>query len=65
MLLIWVFDAQVTQLIQLYIVGVFVPFTLSQLGMVKRWTKLLADPALPEAERRRWSVIGWSTPSDS
>ncbi len=53
MLLIWVFDAQVTQLIQLYIVGVFVSFTLSQLGMVKHWTKLLADPALPEAERRK------------
>jgi len=40
-LLIFVFDAQVTRLIQLYIVGVFVSFTASQAGMVRHWTKLL------------------------
>ncbi len=48
MVLIWAFDAQVTRLIQLYIVGVFVSFTLSQLGMVKHWNALLRtepDPA--------------------
>ena len=39
--LVWAFDAQVTRLIQLYIVGVFVSFTLSQLGMVKHWNRLL------------------------
>ena len=39
--LIWSFDAQVTRLIQLYIVGVFVSFTLSQLGMVKHWNRHL------------------------
>ncbi|WP_149202952.1 APC family permease [Actinotalea subterranea] len=39
--LIWAFDAQVTRLIQLYIVGVFVSFTLSQLGMVKHWNRAL------------------------
>src|SRR5450759_3029692 len=43
MVLVWAFDAQVTRLIQLYIVGVFVSFTLSQLGMVKHWTRLLAE----------------------
>jgi amino acid transporter len=31
------FDAQVTKLIPLYAVGVFIAFTLSQSGMVKRW----------------------------
>jgi amino acid transporter len=36
-LLLWVFDASVTQLIPLYTVGVFVAFTLSQSGMVRRW----------------------------
>ncbi|ACZ30935.1 conserved hypothetical protein [Xylanimonas cellulosilytica DSM 15894] len=36
--LILAFDAQVTRLIQLYIVGVFVSFTLSQLGMIRHWT---------------------------
>jgi amino acid transporter len=35
------FNAEVTALIQLYIVGVFVSFTLSQIGMVKHWTRLL------------------------
>ncbi len=46
--LIWAFDAQVTRLIQLYIVGVFVSFTLSQLGMMRHWGRLLPtepDPA--------------------
>jgi amino acid transporter len=40
-LLIIAFDAQVTRLIQLYIVGVFVSFTLSQTGMVRHWTRAL------------------------
>jgi hypothetical protein len=35
------FNAEVTSLIQLYIVGVFVSFTLSQIGMVRHWTRLL------------------------
>jgi len=42
------FNAEVTQLIQLYIVGVFISFTFSQIGMVRHWTRLLAtedDPA--------------------
>jgi amino acid transporter len=36
-----VFRASVTNLIQLYIIGVFVSFTLGQVGMVVHWTKLL------------------------
>jgi amino acid transporter len=51
-LLIVVFDAQVTRLIQLYIVGVFVSFNLSQLGMIRHWTRLLKTETDP-AERRR------------
>ena len=39
-LLIWAFDAQVSRLVQLYVVGVFLSFTLSQLGMVRRWLRL-------------------------
>jgi amino acid transporter len=39
--LILSFHAEVTRLIQLYIVGVFVSFTLSQTGMVRHWTRLL------------------------
>ena len=37
--LIWVFHAQLTHLIQLYVVGVFTAFTLSQAGMVRRWMR--------------------------
>jgi amino acid transporter len=36
-LLIWTFDANLNRLIQLYVVGVFTAFTLSQAGMVRRW----------------------------
>jgi amino acid transporter len=39
-LLIVVFDAQVNRLIQLYILGVFLSFTLSQLGMVRHWQRV-------------------------
>jgi len=39
--LIIAFEAEVTRLIQLYIVGVFVSFTLSQLGMIRHWTRHL------------------------
>ena len=35
------FDANVDQLIHLYIIGVFTSFTLSQAGMVRRWNRLL------------------------
>ena len=50
--LIQVFDAQTTKLIQLYIVGVFVSFNLSQLGMIRHWTRGLKTERDP-AERRR------------
>jgi amino acid transporter len=39
-LLIYAFDAELTRLIQLYVVGVFTAFTLSQSGMVRRWWRL-------------------------
>jgi amino acid transporter len=39
-LLIYAFDAELTRLIQLYVVGVFTAFTLSQAGMVRRWLRL-------------------------
>ncbi len=50
-LLIWAFDAQLTRLIQLYVVGVFTAFTLSQTGMVKHWLKV------KEAKWQRSAVI--------
>ncbi len=50
--LIWLFDAQVTRLIQLYIVGVFISFTLSQLGMIKHWARELRKATGPQERRR-------------
>jgi amino acid transporter len=50
--LIWAFDASTTRLIQLYIVGVFVSFTLSQAGMVRHWNRLLATERDQVARRR-------------
>ncbi|MEP9391405.1 APC family permease [Gordonia sp. VNQ95] len=46
------FGGEVTALIQLYIVGVFVSFTLSQTGMVRHWTRLLRTETDPSARRR-------------
>ncbi|KAA1420153.1 APC family permease [Mumia zhuanghuii] len=50
--LILAFDAEVTRLIQLYIVGVFVSFTLSQLGMLRHWNRLLPT-VIEQVDRRR------------
>ncbi|MET8471217.1 APC family permease [Streptomyces sp. NPDC006422] len=41
-LLVVIYGADSTRLIQLYIVGVFVSFTLSQIGMVRHWNRHLA-----------------------
>lgn len=60
--LVWVFDARVTQLIQLYIVGVFASFTLSQLGMVRHWVRMLrlAHDPRERARMRRARAISWA-----
>ena len=50
--LIIIFDADVSKLIQLYIVGVFVSFTMSQIGMVKHWTRLLRTEQDASVARR-------------
>jgi hypothetical protein len=50
--LIVAFDAQTTRLIQLYIVGVFVSFNLSQLGMIRHWTRHLRTESDPAARRK-------------
>ena len=56
------FDANIDKLIQLYIIGVFTSFTLSQAGMVRHWNRTIprsparapaADADLPLDQRRR------------
>jgi amino acid transporter len=54
--LVVAFDAEVTRLIQLYIIGVFVSFVLSQSGMIRHWNRLLRDsPPAEQARRMRRS----------
>lgn len=57
--LIVLYDAEVTKLIQLYIVGVFVSFTLSQVGMIRHWNRELrgAPPDSGETARMRRSRV--------
>lgn len=51
-ILVYLYGADSTRLIQLYIVGVFVSFTLSQIGMVRHWNRHLRSETDP-AKRRR------------
>lgn len=50
--LLVVYQASVSRLIQLYILGVFTSFTLSQLGMIRHWTRLIGSEK-DANERRR------------
>ncbi|HEY4420145.1 MAG TPA: APC family permease [Pseudonocardia sp.] len=56
------FQADVTRLIALYTVGVFTSFTLSQIGMLRHWNRLLAtesDPAARRKMRRSQAINGF------
>ena len=48
------FDANIDKLIQLYIIGVFTSFTLSQAGMVRHWNRTI--PHSPPERRRRMRI---------
>jgi hypothetical protein len=57
--LIYAFDADVTRLIQLYIIGVFTSFSIGQWGMVRHWNRELGierDPGA-RARMRRSQII--------
>lgn len=56
--LIIVFNAEVTRLIQMYIVGVFLSFTTSQLGMIRHWNRALrVTVGIAERNRIRRSRV--------
>ncbi|MDR6143799.1 amino acid transporter [Microbacterium foliorum] len=55
-----VFQAKLTTLIQLYIIGVFVSFSLGQIGMVRHWRRILRGPA----EKTPGSGIDGASASD-
>jgi len=50
-LLIFIFNAHTSSLIPLYAIGVFMSFTLSQLGMVVRWQKLITKLSVSDFQR--------------
>jgi len=50
--LVLLFNASVTALIQLYVVGVFVSFTVSQTGMMRHWTRHLRIETDPIVRRQ-------------
>jgi amino acid transporter len=52
-----IFQANVTALIQLYIIGVFVSFTLGQTGMVRHWRRLIRERADGIAQHRVYLVV--------
>jgi amino acid transporter len=51
-LLLVAFEADSTQLIQMYIIGVFTSFTIGQWGMVRHWNRQLRAETDPAARRR-------------
>jgi amino acid transporter len=58
-----IYQAELTILIQLYIIGVFVSFSLGQIGMVRHWRRALQrlsgdDLSSAEAAERRSARIG-------
>nr|WP_300141796.1 APC family permease [Propionicimonas sp.] len=50
--LVLIYNASVTALIQLYVVGVFVSFTVSQFGMMRHWTRHLTTEKDPKVRAR-------------
>jgi amino acid transporter len=50
--LVLIYNASVTALIQLYVVGVFVSFTVSQFGMMRHWTRHLLTEKDPKTRAR-------------
>ncbi|MGN7979352.1 APC family permease [Microbacterium sp. 22195] len=59
-----VFQANLTNLIQLYIIGVFVSFSLGQIGMVRHWRRVLREthhrPLSEVAAERRSAIVSLS-----
>ncbi len=55
--LLLLFRANVTALIQLYIIGVFVSFTLGQAGMVRHWRRLLREGQERPGPLRAYLVV--------
>lgn len=52
--IVTVYQANVTSLIQLYIIGVFVSFTIGQIGMIVHWRRLIRGTATLTEKASSW-----------
>ena len=57
--LIFVFNAHTSSLIPLYAIGVFMSFTLSQMGMVVRWQKIGKKRVTTSGHEEAHHIEGW------
>jgi amino acid transporter len=57
LVMILIFQADVTRLIQLYVLGVFTAFTVGQIGMLRHWKRGLADGSVTPREARSGRII--------
>ena len=55
--MILVFQASVTALIQLYVLGVFTSFTVGQIGMLRHWKRGLKDGSISKREATSGRII--------
>jgi amino acid transporter len=57
LVMILIFQADVTRLIQLYVLGVFTSFTVGQIGMLRHWKRGLANGTVDPKEARSGRII--------
>ena len=57
LIMILLFNADVTRLIQLYVLGVFTSFTVGQIGMLRHWKRGLKDGSVSKREATSGRII--------
>ncbi len=57
LIMILIFQADVSRLIQLYVLGVFTAFTIGQIGMLRHWKRGVADGTIDRREARSGRII--------
>jgi amino acid transporter len=57
LVMVLLFEADVTRLIQLYVLGVFTSFTVGQIGMLRHWKRGLKDGSISKREATSGRII--------
>lgn len=57
LVMVLLFEADVTRLIQLYVLGVFTAFTVGQIGMLRHWKRGLKDGSINKREATSGRII--------